>query len=109
MPAKKRIFREDILAASVNVIRKWGPDGLSVRHIAQALGASTQPIYSEFHSLEALKAALLDHVREKFLRFRSTNYKDFARHFCTFPRPNLSFSSLCTCASGTRGKSSWTM
>lgn len=25
MPAKKRIFREDILAASVNVIRKWGP------------------------------------------------------------------------------------
>ena len=86
MPAKKRIFREDILAASVNVIRKWGPDGLSVRHIAQALGASTQPIYSEFHSLEALKAALLDHVREKFLRFRSTNYKDFALAFLHFAK-----------------------
>ena len=68
------------------MIRKWGPDGLSVRHIAQALGAFTQPIYSEFHSLEALKAALLDHVREKFLRFRSTNYKDFALAFLHFAK-----------------------
>ena len=97
MPAKKRIFREDILAASVNVIRKWGPDGLSVRHIAQALGASTQPIYSEFHSLEALKG------------FAPPITRILPWHFCTLPRPNLSFSSLCTCASGTRGKSSWTM
>lgn len=86
MPAKKRIFREDILAASVDVIRQWGPDGLSVRHIAQAMGASTQPIYSEFHSLEALKSALLEYVREGFLLFRSTNYKDFALAFLRFAK-----------------------
>ena len=86
MPAKKRIFREDILAASVDVIRKWGPDGLSVRHIAQAMGASTQPIYSEFHSLEALKSALLEYVREGLLRFCSTNYKDFALAFLRFAK-----------------------
>ena len=86
MPAKKRIFREDTLAASVDVIRKWGPDGLSVRHIAQAMGASTQPIYSEFHSLEALKSALLEYVREGFLRFCSTNYKDFALAFLRFAK-----------------------
>ena len=86
MPAKKRIFREDILAASVDVIRKWGPDGLSVRHIAQAMGASTQPIYSEFHSLEALKSALLEYVREGSLRFCSTNYKDFALAFLRFAK-----------------------
>ena len=70
----------------MDVIRKWGPDGLSVRHIAQALGASTQPIYSEFHSLEALKSALLEYVREGFLRFCSTNYKDFALAFLRFAK-----------------------
>lgn len=79
--------------------------GFPSGHIAQALGASTQPIYSEFHSLEALKAALLDHVREKFLRFRSTNYKDFALAFLHFAKaePQL-FKFMYLAPAGPAGK-----
>ena len=48
MPTKKRIQREDILKAAVQVIRREGPSALTMRRIAAQVGCSTQPLYSEF-------------------------------------------------------------
>lgn len=84
MSARKRIFKEDILSAGIRVIQKHGAEALTVRNIARELGCSTQPIYSEFRNLDALKAALLPYAEEKYLRFSFTNYKELALAFLEF-------------------------
>ena len=84
MAAKKRITRDAIFAGAVQVIRDRGPNALSVRNIAGALGCSTQPLYSEFRNLEQLQEELLVYIREKYLAVQCSSYKDFARFFLRF-------------------------
>lgn len=86
MPAKKRIFKEDILDAAINVIRTSGAKALTVRSIAKKLSCSTQPIYSEFGSFDALKDELRFYAEEKYLCFSFTNYKEFATAFLGFAK-----------------------
>lgn len=86
MPPKKRIFKEDILEASISVIRKQSASSLTVRNIAAELQSSTQPIYSEFENLECLKKELYKYASEKYLRFHFTNYKELAIAFLTFAK-----------------------
>lgn len=86
MPPKKRIFKEDILEASIRVIRKQSASALTVRNIAAELQCSTQPIYSEFENLDCLKKELYKYASEKYLRFRFTNYKELAIAFLTFAK-----------------------
>lgn len=86
MPRTKRIEKEDILRAAVQVVRTQGEGALSVRGIAKELGCSTQPLYSEFGSMEELRAALLDYLRRHYLHVQCRNYKEFARHFLGFAR-----------------------
>lgn len=86
MPPKKRIFKEDILEASIRVIKKQSASALTVRNIAAELQSSTQPIYSEFENLECLKKELYKYASEKYLRFHFTNYKELAIAFLTFAK-----------------------
>lgn len=86
MPPKKRIFKEDILEASIRVIRNQSASALTVRNIAAELQSSTQPIYSEFENLDCLKKELYKYASEKYLRFRFTNYKELAIAFLTFAK-----------------------
>ena len=58
MPAKKKVTRAAMLQAAVEILRKEGNDHLNARSVAQKLGCSTQPIYTEFGSMEALKAEM---------------------------------------------------
>lgn len=86
MPRAKRIEKQAILRAAADVIREKGEHALTVRNIAAMLGCSTQPLYYEFDSVEQLRAALLPYVREHYLQFRCSNYKEFGRHFLNFAR-----------------------
>lgn len=86
MPPKKRIFKEDILEASIDVIRKQSASALTVRNIAAELQSSTQPIYSEFENLDCLKKELYKYASEKYLRFSFTNYKKLAIAFLSFAK-----------------------
>lgn len=86
MPPKKRIFKEDILEASISVIRKQSASALTVRNIAAELQCSTQPIYSEFENLDCLKKELYKYASEKYLRFSFTNYKELAIAFLSFAK-----------------------
>ena len=54
MPARKKIYKEDILEAAVRVVREQGVSALSVRNIAKELHVSTQPLYSEFEIFDSL-------------------------------------------------------
>ena len=84
MAAKKRIGREEILAAATAVIRQNGASSLTMRRIAEQLGCSTQPLYSEFGSQEQLIEALTAYVRQRFPSAVCSSYRDFGRVFLRF-------------------------
>lgn len=60
MPAEKRVTREAILDAAVDVLRDGGFSSINARSVAKKLGCSTQPIYLSFESMDELKAALTE-------------------------------------------------
>ena len=60
MPPKVKITREEIIAAALEIVRCQGFDALNARSIASALGCSTQPIFSNFDSMEELELAVVE-------------------------------------------------
>ena len=54
MPPKVKVIREDIIAAALGLIREGGEENVNARSIATALGCSTQPIFSNFSTMEEL-------------------------------------------------------
>ena len=60
MPPKIRITKADIVNTAVDIVRKNGEAALNARNIAVALGCSTQPVFSNFSTMEELRAAVVD-------------------------------------------------
>lgn len=57
MPPKVKVTREDIVNAAVELVRREGASALNARAIAAALGCSTQPIFSNFATMDELRTA----------------------------------------------------
>jgi len=56
--ARRNIYqRDDVLAAALEVVREHGFAQLSARRVADRLGASTAPVYSNFASMDDLARA----------------------------------------------------
>lgn len=81
---RARISKQDILKAAARVIHQRGEHALSVRSIAAELGCSTQPLYSQFGSQEQLQQALVEYIRDTYLQFHCTSYKEFCQNFLAF-------------------------
>ena len=64
MAPRIRITKEDIINASVELVRRDGEDALNTRAIASYLGCSTQPIFSNFSSMEDLKLSMVKKADE---------------------------------------------
>lgn len=60
MPPKVRVTKEKIIAAAVEIVRKSGAQAINARTLAAALGCSTQPVFSNFESMEMLKLAVVE-------------------------------------------------
>ena len=60
MPAARRISRDEIIDAAVEVLRDGGFSTVNARSVAKKLGCSTQPIYLSFKSMDELKTALTE-------------------------------------------------
>ncbi|MCM1330536.1 MAG: TetR/AcrR family transcriptional regulator [Ruminococcus sp.] len=60
MPPKPRVEKEDIIKAAADIVRENGVSALNARAVAARLGVSTQPIFSNYGSMEELKADVLD-------------------------------------------------
>lgn len=58
MPPKIRITKQEIVDTSLNLVRKDGEQAINARSIAGALGCSTQPVFSNFATMEALRKAV---------------------------------------------------
>lgn len=62
MPPKIRVEKEDIVKAAAELVRENGADSINARAVAAKLGVSTQPIFSNYSSMEELKADVLEYA-----------------------------------------------
>lgn len=69
MPPKIRLSKPAILSAAVELVRESGPDALNARALAQRLGCSTQPIFSNYASMEALRTDVIAAGMERYHRY----------------------------------------
>ena len=60
MPAVRKVSRDEIIDAAVEVLREGGFSSVNARSVAKKLGCSTQPIYFSFSGMDELKKALTE-------------------------------------------------
>lgn len=60
MPPKVKVTKEDIVNAAVDIVRHNGAQVLNARTIATALGCSTQPVFSNFATMDELRLAVVE-------------------------------------------------
>ena len=66
LPPKSKISKEDIVSAGVDLVRRSGEKGLNARNLAAALGCSTQPIFTNFPSMEELRKSVICKASELY-------------------------------------------
>ena len=66
MPPKVKITKEDIIKTAIELVREQGENAINARAVANALNCSTQPIFSNFATMEELRGAV---VAESYLRY----------------------------------------
>lgn len=64
MPPKAKVTKDDIIGAAVEVVRQNGANAINARNVAAALNCSTQPVFSNFATMEALKLAVVQRADE---------------------------------------------
>ncbi|MBM7564390.1 TetR/AcrR family transcriptional regulator [Paenibacillus sacheonensis] len=75
MPPKSELSKELILAAAFAIVQEEGLDAVTARSIAGRLKCSTQPIYSLYENMDALKEALYGVAIDETLN-RIKSYED---------------------------------
>lgn len=94
MPPKIKVSREDIINTCLEIVRISGIEGINARNIASVLGCSTQPIFSNFKSMEELEeeAVLaayqiyLDFIKREVESEKYPKYKAFGMAYIRFAR-----------------------
>ena len=59
MPPKVKITKEDIINTTLQLVREHGEGAINARAVANALGCSTQPVFSNFATMDELKLAMV--------------------------------------------------
>ena len=60
MPPKVKIAKEDIVQAALDIVRASGTQAINARTIATILNCSTQPVFSNFATIEELRLAVVE-------------------------------------------------
>ena len=76
MPPKIKITKEEIVKTAVQLVREGGAVVLNARGIAAALNCSTQPIFSNFTTMNELNEAVLNAVFGIYLDFLEKESRD---------------------------------
>ncbi len=66
MAPKIKISEKEVISAALDIVRKDGMDALNARRLAEALSCSTQPIFSNFASMEELGARVISAANELY-------------------------------------------
>lgn len=66
MPPRVKITKDDILSAGMELVRAGGAEAVNARAIAGQLACSTQPIFSNYPTMEALWKDILAKAQEEY-------------------------------------------
>lgn len=69
MPPKIKITKEDIIKTAVGLVRKNGTGAVNARAIAAELNCSTQPVFSNFATMDELQEAVINAAYDIYLDF----------------------------------------
>ena len=94
MPPKVKITKEDIVMSTLELVRKSGSDAINARTIAAHLNCSTQPIFSNFESMEDLQQTVILAAYDHYLSFiksevesgKHPQYKAFGMAYVRFAK-----------------------
>ncbi len=64
MAPKVKVTREDIVNAATQIVRENGAAAINARTVASALGCSTQPVFSNFATMDELRLAVVKRADE---------------------------------------------
>ena len=92
MPPKVKITKEDIIKTATELVRQNGEEAINARALATALGCSTQPIFSNFASMDELREAVvasgydiyLSFLKKEFEEGRYPQYKAYGMAYIRF-------------------------
>ena len=92
MPPSVKITKERIVDAAMELVRQGGANSLNARALAELLGCSTQPIFSNFSSMEELDEAVTVAAHQLYLDFlhremesgKYPQYKSFGMAYIRF-------------------------
>ncbi len=94
MPPKVKITKEDIIKTAVELVRQSGEQAINARAIAASLGCSTQPVFSNFATMEELQQATVTAAYQIYLDFlkneaesqKYPQYKSFGMAYIRFAK-----------------------
>ena len=94
MPPKVRITKEEIMNTAVELVRENGESAMNARALASALQCSTQPIFSNFSTMEKLREEVIIAAYERYLGFLKSElesgkypqYKSFGMAYIRFAK-----------------------
>ena len=69
MPPKIKVTKENIIETAFEIVRKNGASSLNARNLASKLKCSTQPIFSNFSSMEEVKTAVIEKALNLYNEF----------------------------------------
>ncbi len=69
MPPKVKITKDDIIKAALELVRRNGDGTINARAIAAALNCSTQPIFSNFATMDELQKATIAAAYDTYLSY----------------------------------------
>ena len=71
MPPKTKISKQEIVSTALTIVRREGAEALNARRIATELNCSTQPIFSNFATMDELRTAVIqeaDSICDSYLK-----------------------------------------
>lgn len=92
MPGVKRIQKEDIINATLDIVREDGIDNIQARTIAKKLNCSTQPIFYQFANMEELKKEVIEKIVEIYRKYMTADdkephqYKEMGKGYIRFAK-----------------------
>ena len=94
MPPMVKITKKDIIKTAVELVKANGAHAINARAIAASLNCSTQPVFSNFRTMEELEKATLTAAYEVYLNFikkevesgKYPQYKSFGMAYIRFAK-----------------------
>ena len=106
MPPKVKTKKEDIIKAGIEIIRREGEVSLNARSIARHLDCSTQPIFSNFATMEELQNEIIVSAHKLYMGYLENEsrtgeypkYKSFGMAYIRFAKEEKNlFKMLFMC------------